>query len=78
MWEAFKSVLNEMIEKHVPERRQREIGKPKWLDMELTKQIEKKRKPGIRTKRLKRTITRPCTSRSKKKTKKMIKNKKMD
>ena len=43
MWEELKSVLDEMIEKYVPERRRRGMGKPKWLDEELAKLIERKK-----------------------------------
>ena len=44
-WEYFKSVLNEMISAYVPERKRRKGGgRPKWMDKELEKMIEKKNK----------------------------------
>ena len=56
MWEELKSVLDEMIEKYVPERRRRGMGK---LDEELAKLIERKKRLGINIKGKRGRITRP-------------------
>ena len=44
MWEKIRMRITEAVEKHVPLRRNRMAGKPKWLNHEILTLIGRKRK----------------------------------
>ena len=44
MWGAIKGRVNQVIETHVPMRRNRKVGRPKWLNGKILTLIGKKRK----------------------------------
>ena len=75
-WGIFKKVMNEMIEKHVPMRTRKKGSKPKWLDRDLSKLIEKKKKAWNRYKKTKTDENKAAYKSLEKQTKKAVKNKK--
>ena len=53
MWQEVKTRLDNAIEEHVPMRRSKVTGKPKWLNSEILALIGKKRKAWDRWKKCK-------------------------
>ena len=76
MWHTLKTTLYGMIEKYVPKRKRKGKVKPKWMDGELSKTIEKKRKAWDNFKKKKTEESKTEYKSLEKKTKKMIRNKK--